>query len=103
MSIVNVEKKMDFEIDDRDTDPDASRYRLARFRIGWDRAVRGDNYSEETLRKLTWDNLGWRLGRLLGEASQENVDRVYRLCVRLQAEQGLGGDRDAGSDPLVES
>jgi len=76
-----------FEVDDRDKGPDASGHRLARFRIGWADAVRGDTYSEETLRKLTWNNLGWRLGSLLGDASDEDVERVYRLCVKLQAEQ----------------
>ena len=75
---------LSFEVDVRDPDPDASGHRRARFRIGWENAVRGKCYDRKALRKLTWDNLGWRLGKLLGRSSQETVEQMYQLCVKVQ-------------------
>lgn len=75
-----------FDADVRSTDPDASAHRLASFRRGWTKAARGTEYGEAALRKLTWDNLGWRLGKLFGPSSEQTVERMYRLCVKQQAE-----------------
>lgn len=75
-----------FNADVRGTNPDASAHRLARFRAGWAKAVQGTEYGEAALGKLTWDNLGWRFGKLLGFASTETVERMYQLCVKQHAE-----------------
>ena len=74
---------LNFEVDDRN-DPDA--HRKDRFRRGWNDAVRGKDYGRTTLRKLTWQNLGWRIGKMLGHGSQETVERMYHLCVKLKDE-----------------
>lgn len=90
---------LSFEVDDRDTNPDASGHRCARFSIGWDNAVRGKHYGRPTLKKLTWHNLGWRLGKLLGRGSPETIERMYHLCAKLQSEaarlrtESTAGDR----------
>jgi hypothetical protein len=52
-----------------------------KFREGWKRAAAGQNY-DQVLRKLTWDNLGWRPGKLFGETSPEQIDEMYDWCVR---------------------
>jgi hypothetical protein len=50
-------------------------------------AVRGEAYSAETLETLTWQNLGYRLGTLLGPASEELQGELFAPCVQLQAAQ----------------
>ena len=77
-----------FDLDERRTNPN-DRHRPARFKVGWNRAVRGVDYGEQARKRLTWENLGWRLGKLLGPASEETVERMYLLCVKQQAEAAL--------------
>ena len=45
--------------DVRDTNPDATAHRRARFQIGWQHAVEDREYGEGPLSRLTWQNLGW--------------------------------------------
>ena len=40
-----------------------------------------------TLDRLTWENLGYRLGRILGSASAPFIDAMYSMCCLLQHEQ----------------
>jgi hypothetical protein len=66
----------EFETDDRNP-PDGHRKR--RFKAGWnDAAMRGKIYQEETLRHLTWTNLGYRLGQKFGVRDETEMDEVYR-------------------------
>lgn len=61
---------------DRRRPPDEHRRR--RFRAGWRDAIRPDNrYSDSTLRKLTWQNLGYRLGMRFGELSDADIDIAF--------------------------
>ncbi len=54
--------------------------RKGRFRNGWeDASVRRQEYSAETLRRLTWHNLGYRFGKLLGSRTADQIDEVYRI------------------------
>ena len=76
---------LSFDSDVRDPNPDATHHRGARFKVGWKRAVNGTDYGEQALRELTWENLGWRLGKLLGPASKKTMNDMYDLCVRQQA------------------
>lgn len=79
-----------FRYDGRSTEPDVDNSRKGRFKAGWnDAAIRGKEYDSETLETLYWQNLGYRLGRLLGTASNEIQEEMYRLCVRQQAEKQL--------------
>ena len=73
--------------DIRSTDPNATGYRRARFRIGWAHSVSGQRYSDDVLGNVTWQNTGWRLGDLFGETSQDLIDGFYELAVTQQAEQ----------------
>lgn len=79
-----------YDEDIRDTDPNKSGHRRARFRQGWRSAVEGRSYGDKALRELTWDNLGHRLGRLFGDASDEMIDTQYDWCVHQQKSKGGG-------------
>ena len=74
----------EFEIDDRHDEPNETGYREREFRRGWKAALGPEPYKTETLRKLKWNNLGYRLGRLFGETSEEMVGLMYDWCVRQQ-------------------
>lgn len=83
-----------FSEDARVIAPDDNR-RLGRFKVGWNKAVEGVEYGE-VLETLTWENLGWRLGELFGEASEESKEALYEWCVGLQLEKSDGdGDGDS--------
>jgi endonuclease/exonuclease/phosphatase family metal-dependent hydrolase len=70
-----------FERDDR-APPDERR--RGRFKAGWeDATVRGKEYAENTLQWLTWHNLGYRFGRLLGHRSQTEIDEAYKILADL--------------------
>jgi len=73
-----------FERDVRNTNPNESEHRRARFRQGWLKAVSGEDYGDEALKKLTWDNLGYRMGELFGPTSEEMIEKQYDWRVRQQ-------------------
>jgi hypothetical protein len=75
---------LSFERDDRDTDPDKSGHRRARFRDGWNNAVNGQQYGTKALKDLTWENLGYRLGCIFGDTGPDLVDELYVWCVTQQ-------------------
>lgn len=69
---------LSFEYDDR-ADPDDARQ--MQFFRGFRQALAGRPYTAETLRKLTWNNLGWRLGRIYGSGGEAMVDELWNRCV----------------------
>jgi hypothetical protein len=74
--------------DVRSEEPDATGHRRARFRDGWrNGAAENCCYTADTLRELTWENLGYRLGEIFRETSPELIDQMYDWCVLQQAEQ----------------
>ena len=75
--------------DIRSDEPNESQLRLRNFRAGWGHAAEGREYTSETLAQLTWQNLGWRLGSVLGATSVELIDEMYDWCVRQQVESGV--------------
>ncbi len=77
-----------FEKDSRDTDPNKSGHRRARFRQGWLNAVEGEAYGGAALKELKWDNLGYRLWNLFGPTSEEMIEAQYDWCVRQQKSTG---------------
>ena len=86
-----------YKRDDRSKDPDVNEHRKARFREGWKQGAQRQPYSGEALEALTWDNLGYRLGTLLGPTSEELTNRMYDLCVEQQAgSKGSGRSTKAG-------
>ena len=76
--------------DIRSTEPNENGYRKARFHEGWKKAVAGERYSEETLKELTWQNLGNRLGALFGSTDPALIDQLYDWCVDQQRDRGAG-------------
>jgi exonuclease III len=79
MSIVNYTR------DARDNTPDRDERRRAQFHMGWRRAVAGQTMQVSALDRLTWQNLGYRLGALFGATASELIDSHYDWCVRQQA------------------
>ncbi|HVO26221.1 MAG TPA: endonuclease/exonuclease/phosphatase family protein [Candidatus Margulisiibacteriota bacterium] len=73
--------RLHFERDDRDP-PDERR--RGQFQAGWeDATVRGEIYAESTLQHLTWHNLGYRFGRLVGHRSRTEIDEAYKMLADL--------------------
>src|SRR5262245_29671443 len=70
---------LEFEFDDR-ADPDDARQK--QFVQGFCQAVSGRTYTPRTLEKLTWNNLGWRLGRIYGEVGNALIDELWNRSVR---------------------
>lgn len=73
---------LSYDEDNRAVDPEEG-YRLGRFKAGWTKAVNGREMAG-ALDRLTWENLGWRLGRLFGETSTELQKELYEWCVAQQ-------------------
>jgi exonuclease III len=68
--------------DVRQVDPDDG-YRRGRFKVGWNHAVEGVEMGS-ALDRLTWENLGWRLGKLFGETPDDLQEELYQWCVDQQ-------------------
>jgi hypothetical protein len=83
------------ETDDRNP-PDG--HRQGRFKAGWnDAAIRGKIYQEETLRHLTWTNLGYRLGQKFGVRDETEMDEVYHsFAQQYEHAQRNNIDREGG-------
>lgn len=61
--------------------------RLARFEAGWrDASIRNETYDNQTLRQLTWQNLGYRFGKEFDEQPSEEIEGAYRFLARLHNE-----------------
>jgi len=75
--------RLNYEDDVRTVDPNAN-YRRGRFKMGWSNAVDGTEMDEEVLSQLTWENLGWRLGKLFGDTSEDLQEELYEWCVEQQ-------------------
>lgn len=80
--------------DIRDTDPNDSGHRRARFRIGWHDAIARKDYGPAVLEDLTWQNTGYRLGVIFEDTTDDLIDDFYDLAVAQQAQRrsSPGGD-----------
>ena len=76
---------LDFLHDVRQSPDDARRGQFFR---GWRRAVTGPAYARSTLRRLTWNNLGYRAGMEFGPASQERIDEAFESLARIYSVDG---------------
>ena len=74
-----------YEEDIRNTDPNQSHHRRTRFLQGWKNAENEQEYVNDTLDSLTWENLGYRLGVLFGTTDEAEKISMYDWCVRQQA------------------
>lgn len=78
---------VDYEDDKRQENPGSDRQ--GAFKRGWGAAVKGEGessrYSDDPeLTNLTWDNLGYRLGRLFDPTSEERQQQLFEWCVAQQ-------------------
>jgi hypothetical protein len=62
------------------------------FKRGWRAAQNEDVEYLDALEQLTWQNLGYRLGKLLGWADGTMIDEAFYWCER-QYEQKLAKER----------
>ena len=52
--------------------------RRGQFRGGWaDATTRGQTFGEAALQKVTWNNLGYRCGKVFGSASDDEIVAFY--------------------------
>ncbi|WP_155897994.1 hypothetical protein [Allocoleopsis franciscana] len=52
--------------------------RRGQFKAGWeDATVRDKIYTENTLKKLTWHNLGYRLGKKFGDKHIDEINEIF--------------------------
>jgi hypothetical protein len=65
------------------------RLRLRAFRTGWTEALKGQSYTADTLRRVTWTNLGWRFGHTLGSVTSATQEDLFNLLADLQAAEPL--------------
>ncbi len=76
---------------DRDIREPADHRRLQNFREGWHQGAKTEpdaRYRDTSvLNDLTWENLGYRMGTLLKDASDEFIDVMYAMCAMLQRQQ----------------
>ena len=69
--------------------------RRGQFKAGWEDFTTGRhaNYTEETLERLTWHNLGYRFGKEVG-SSTDDINTYYDHLVHLWANPGQSDSRD---------
>ena len=64
-----------FDRDERQTPDNLRRFRFGQ---GWrDAAELGKEYSDETLKTLTWQNLGYRLGKVFGHQRFKEISSAF--------------------------
>ena len=56
-------------------------HRQAAFREGW-KDSRSRKYTPDTLKRLTWQNLGYRFGEHFGDKDSDWIDQVHQLAHR---------------------
>ncbi len=71
----NIFLKLDYHVDTRQL-PD--HFRRERFKIGWEDATsKNKSYSDLSLKQLTWQNLGYRIGKVLGHKSSNEIYKIF--------------------------
>ena len=79
---------------DRDARQPPDTRRRGQFDVGWKAAVRGDVYGNDTLRKLTWRNLGYRFGEHFGTTPKAEVEQAWDvLASQYMGDIALNRDR----------
>ena len=64
-----------FEIDARE---EPSRFDRQFFLAGWRHANQGRPYTEDQMKNLSWQNLGYRLGLEFGEYTRDGIHKVFK-------------------------
>lgn len=84
------EPLLDYDEAQRQENPGSDRQ--GAFKRGWGAAVKGEEESsryndDPELTNLTWDNLGYRLGRLFGDTQGDLQQELFEWRVDQQNEQ----------------
>jgi hypothetical protein len=79
-------ERLDYDKDEREP---ADAERGIKFREGWRKGARKDDRytTPNILDGLRWENLGYRLGTLLGDADDEFINEMYAMCAKLQHDE----------------
>ncbi len=74
--IQEIFEKLDYKVDHR-REPDEHRFK--RFRKGWQDSIsnKDKSYTANTLKMLTWQNLGYRFGKHLGTQTPDYIREVF--------------------------
>lgn len=68
-------------------------HRRGKFRVGWEDASQGRRtYTAEALERLTWMNMGYRLGQRFGHLTPSRINAVYDYLAECW-NQRASGDR----------
>lgn len=63
---------------DRDERKAPDEHRRSKFLVGWEEATQHHKvYEAEALQRLTWKNLGYRLGQRFGALEPAQIDTVF--------------------------
>ena len=87
---------------DRDArrSPDTARH--GQFVAGWkDAAVRHQQYTEDTLKSLTWHNLGFRFGQHFGNKPEEEIKQAWAVLVS-HHEEDINLKKTATAPPCLD-
>ena len=49
------------------------------FSWGWKYSVKNGSFRHDTLRQLSWQNLGYRMAKHFGDQSLENIQYAFRI------------------------
>jgi putative restriction endonuclease len=67
--------QFEFNVDARNP-PD--KRRRGQFKVGWnDSTIHGGTYDERSLKRLTWRNLGYRLGKIYDVRDEGDIEETY--------------------------
>lgn len=69
-----------YRVDIRNADPSPSHLRA--FRLGWKHGAERRGYGDTALDRLSWQNLGNRLGLELGHVGAEEQERAFEILAR---------------------
>ena len=101
--IRKVFEKLDYAVDHR-REPDEHRFK--KFLKGWKDSVTNldTSYTANTLKKLTWQNLGYRLGKHFGTHSPGYIREVFDyLALRYEEDaQSIAWTPVSGEDRLLQ-
>ena len=63
---------------EKDVRSNPNNHRKAQFKTGWlDAVIHKEIYSFSTLKRLTWRNLGYRMGQRFGEKATDEINQVF--------------------------
>ncbi len=71
---------------DHDDRRPSDNLRKGQFKAGWKAGVAGARYDEQTLLRLTWHNLGYRLGLAFGAQPVQDIEWAFTVLAKRYVE-----------------